>query len=47
MPRPGQVTIPDYYLNMIMKEAAIVGLKTPSAAEHEEAEALMRTGWTE
>jgi len=42
---PERATIPDYYLNMIMKETAIIGIDAPLAAEQQEAEALLRSGW--
>jgi D-arabinose 1-dehydrogenase-like Zn-dependent alcohol dehydrogenase len=42
---PEHASIPDYYLNMIMKETAIIGISTPVPAEQQEAEELLQSGW--
>jgi threonine dehydrogenase-like Zn-dependent dehydrogenase len=42
---PEDASIPNYYLNMIMKETAIIGLRAPTPAEQQEAEKLLRSGW--
>lgn len=42
---PEHASIPNYYLNMIMKETAIIGIRAPIPAERQEAEALLRSGW--